>query len=65
MNGGAIKDEYNLDQATDSIKDKILADNDEDDVDQNQGDFLKIYQKDENGQREAPDEGAPSEIRYK
>ena len=40
-----------------------MAENDEDDVDQDN--FLKIYQKDENSQREGSNEGAPSEIRYK
>jgi len=40
-----------------------MGDDDEDDVDQDN--FLKIYQKEENGQREGSNEGPPSEIRYK
>jgi len=40
MNGGPIDDKYNLEQNTDEIKKKMLANKDEDDTADG---FLKVY----------------------
>ena len=47
MNGGPIDDKYNLEQNTDEIRKKMLANQDEDDT---QDGFLKVYDENKNAQ---------------
>jgi hypothetical protein len=56
MNGGPIDDKYNLEQNTDEIRKKMLANKDEDDTPQDG--FLKVYDENKNEQK-LDDAGKP------